>query len=185
MVRPACMSASARRLDVVPLDPVAALQSHYARVVDEKFEGRIPRDYRIVFNPHLRRLTGRITYREKLIEIAEFHYLQYGFRDAVATLEHELLHLYLHCLGQPSGHTKEFKRLAAKKGIRVYHANDYPRNRPSPWRYVYTCGSCQRLVFRVRKIPRPLACGVCCRAHTGGKWDWRYELRLLSRVRMA
>ena len=180
------MSVTARRLlDPIPLDPTAALQAHYQWAVEEKFEGKIPRDYRIVFNPHLRRLTGRITYRERLIEIAEFHYLEYGFRDAVATLEHELLHLFLHCLGKPSGHTKDFKRLAAKKGIRVYHANEYKRNTPSPWRWMYTCGACGRLVFRTRKIPRPLACGVCCREHARGAWDWRFELRLVSRVRMA
>jgi predicted SprT family Zn-dependent metalloprotease len=168
-------------------DPVRELCAHYQRVVDSKFEGRIPRDYRVVFNGHLRRLTGRITYGQRLIEISRYHYSVYGMADAVATLEHELLHLYLHELGRPSGHTNEFKRLAAQKHIRVFHANDYPKNRLTSYRYLYECPSCQRLVSRVRRMRdvHGLACGTCCRAHAAGAWDERYALRFVSRVRMV
>ncbi len=167
------------------LDPVGELYRHYKRVADAKFDGKIPGDYRIVFNPFLRRLTGRITYGQRLIEISTYHFAVYGMKDAVATLEHELLHLYLHCLGRPSGHTREFKRLAAKKSIRVFHANPYPRNRIGPFRYIYECPSCQRLVSRVRRMDGNIACGVCCRQHAQGMWDSRYELKLLQRVRMV
>jgi predicted SprT family Zn-dependent metalloprotease len=151
-----------------------------------KFEGLIPRDFRIVFNPFLRRLTGRITYSLRLIEISRYHYTKYGMKDAVATLEHELLHLYLHKMGLPSGHNKDFKRLAAKKGIRVFHANAYPRNRTSPYRYLYECPHCERMVSRMRRIARPhgLACGICCRAHSAGAWDSRFVLDFIGRVRM-
>ncbi len=179
------MAAPLRARAVPEPDPLAQLQGHYRRVVDDKFDGAIPRDFRLVFNPHLRRLTGRITYSERLIEISEFHVVKYGLKDAVATLEHELLHLYLHTLGRPSGHTKEFKRLAAKKGIRVYHANEYPKNRATPFRYLYECPQCERLVSRVRPVGKRLACGICCRAHSAGRWDRRFVLQLISRVRMA
>src|SRR5687767_4029617 len=94
------------------MDVLAELRAHYLDVVDQKFGGQIPRDFRIVLNPSLRRLTGRITYSLRLIEIATFHLETYGMDDAKATLEHELLHLYLHVLGKPSGHTPQFKRLA-------------------------------------------------------------------------
>ena len=179
------MSASLRARVLRAPDPLTQLQEHYRRVAEDKFDGKIPRDFRLVFNPHLRRLTGRITYSERLIEISEFHVVKYGFKDAIATLEHELLHLYLHTLGRPSGHTKEFKRLAAKKGIRVYHANEYPKNRSTPFRYLYECPSCERLVSRVRPVGKRLACGSCCRAHAGGTWDRRFVLRMIARVRMA
>ncbi len=173
--------------DLQMFDPLRELQTHYRRVVDTKFDGLIPRDYRIVFNPHLRRLTGRITYSQRLIEISRYHFAMYGMKDAIATLEHELLHLYLHVLGKPSGHTKAYKRLAAKKGIRVFHANAYPRNRVSPFRYLYECPQCQRMVSRQRQIRggHALACGICCRLHAEGAWDARYELRFLQRVRMV
>lgn len=166
-------------------DPLEVLRQHYQRVVDLKFEGRIPRDFRIAFNPYLRRLTGRITYGEKLIEISRYHFEQYGIEDAKQTLEHELLHLYLHELGLPSGHNSYFKQLAEEKGIRVYHENPYPKNRPSPFRYVYECPHCRRLVFRRRPTGWRLACGVCCREHCDGEWSSRFELRLVERVRMV
>jgi predicted SprT family Zn-dependent metalloprotease len=175
---------------VVPndvFDPHAELCAHYQRVARTKFDGLIPRDFRITFNPFLRRWTGRISYSERLIEISQYHLVRYGLRDAMATLEHELLHLYLHTLGLPSGHTKNFKRLAAQKGIRVFHANAYPRNRSARTRCLYECRACGRLVSRMRRIaPRHrLACGPCCRAHAAGGWDPRFELRFLGRVVMA
>lgn len=167
-------------------DPLPDLYAHYRRVVDTKFEGQIPRDYTIVFNGHLRRLTGRITYSQRLIEISRYHYSVYGMRDAIATLEHELLHLFLHETGRPSGHTPEFKRLAAAKEIRVFHANEYPKNRLTSFRYLYECPACHRLVSRVRPVrDAGLACGQCCRAHAAGAWDDRYALRFVSRVRMV
>jgi predicted SprT family Zn-dependent metalloprotease len=169
------------------LDPRAALCAHYQRVARTKFDGLIPRDFRIEINPLLRRLTGRISYRERLIEIAQYHLVRYGLGDAIATLEHELLHLYLHTLGLPSGHTKDFRRLAAKKGIRVFHANPYPRNRAAPTRCLYECPACGRIVSRMRRSAgrHRLACGPCCRAHAAGAWDRRFELAFVGRVRMA
>jgi hypothetical protein len=41
------------------------------------------------------------------------------------------------------------------------------------------------MVFRIRKSAARIACGLCCRTHTGGRWHARYELRLLDRVRMV
>lgn len=166
-------------------EALAHLAAHYARIVDEKFDGIVPRDFTIEFNPLLRRLTGRITYGRRLIEIATFHFRQYGLGDAVATLEHELLHLYLHERGRPSGHTAEFKRLALARGIRVFHENPYPKNTLTPYRYLYECPHCQRMVSRMRPTGAQLACGVCCREHAGGAWDGRYELQLLRKVRMV
>src|SRR6476620_6831313 len=94
-----------------PLDAVLdRLRAHYQLANHSKFDGILPSNYTIEFNPFLRRLTGRITYAWKLIEISLYHYRQYGYEDAVATLEHEMLHLYLHCLGKPSGHNHLFKR---------------------------------------------------------------------------
>src|SRR5215471_8517527 len=98
------------------------LSAHYDWANREKFAAALPTDYTIEFNPLLRRLTGRITYGWKLIEISSFHFRQYGLADAVQTLEHEMLHLYLHTLGEPSGHNMLFKHAARALGIRVFHA---------------------------------------------------------------
>jgi predicted SprT family Zn-dependent metalloprotease len=162
------------------------LREHYQAARRLKFQGLLPHRYHIVFNPHLRRLTGRITYSLELIEISTYHFRQYGYDDAVATLEHEMLHLYLHRLGMPSGHTLPFKRLARTLGIRVFHQNPYPKNRTLRHRYLYECPSCARLVFRrAHRAKAALACGVCCRAHARGAWDARFQLTLIERVKMG
>lgn len=164
---------------------LSKLRAHYRRINRGKFGGILPPDYRIAWNPLLRRLTGRITYSLRLIEIATFHFERYGLDDAVATLEHEMLHLYLHQLGLPSGHNQHFRREAEARGIRVFHSNHYPRNRPSRDRYLYLCASCGRMVFRQRRPDQALACGVCCRLEAGGRWDPRFALRLIDKVRLA
>ncbi len=166
-------------------EALARLRDHYRIANETKFGGLLPDDYIIAWNPLLRRLTGRITYRTRLIEISTFHYREYGFRDAVATLEHEMLHLYLHRLRLPSGHNQRFKREAELRGIRVFHSNQYPRNQSPRDRYVYECPSCGRMVFRQRKRNDPLACGICCRVFADGAFDVRFALKLVTKVRMA
>jgi SprT-like protein len=162
------------------------LYEHYERVNREKFDSLLPADFRIEFNPLLRRLTGRITYGWKLIEISLFHFREYGLADALQTLEHEMLHLYLHVLGKPSGHNALFKEAARQLGIRVFHANPYPKNRATPYRYVYECPACARMVFRKRPQGRHvIACGVCCRMIAGGAWDARFALKLVEKVKFG
>ncbi len=162
------------------------LRDHYDKVTGEKFDRILPADSDIAFNPLLRRLTGRITYSQRLIEISAFHFREYGFADAVQTLEHELLHLYLHTLGEPSGHNALFKAAALDLGIRVFHGNPYPHKRPPRHRYLYECPSCRRMVFRKRPQDRhAIACGVCCRELAGGAWDPRFTLLLIEKVRVA
>jgi predicted SprT family Zn-dependent metalloprotease len=167
-------------------DALLRLHAHYEVINGVKFDGILPRDYRIEFNPLLRRLTGRITYGWRLIEISTFHFRQYGYPDAVQTLEHEMLHLFLHTLGKPSGHNLLFKQTARSLGIRVFHANAYPRNRTPRHRYLYECPSCGRMVFRQRPTERhAIACGVCCRSLAGGAWDSRFALKLVEKVKLA
>jgi predicted SprT family Zn-dependent metalloprotease len=166
-------------------EAMARLRRHYGRANERKFDGILPADYRIEWNDFLRRLTGRITYGLRLIEISTFHYRSYGLADAIATLEHEMLHLYLHAQGLPSGHNRLFKEAAEARGIRVFHTNEYPRNQPPRDRYVYVCITCGRMVFRQRKRSEPLACGICCREQANGQWDSRFRLKLLHRVRMV
>ena len=163
-----------------------ALYAHFDNVNRDKFGGALPDGFSIVFNRRLRRLTGRITYSAKLIEISWFHYQKYGFDDAKATLEHEMLHLYLHVLGLPSGHNGYFKREATQRGIRVYHANEYRRNILAPTRYLYQCPHCSRMVFRKRPLgDAKLACGPCCREISDGQFDSRFALAFVQKIRMA
>jgi predicted SprT family Zn-dependent metalloprotease len=164
---------------------LARLREHYQRANRSKFDGLLPSDYQIGFNRYLRRLTGRITYSMRLIEISLYHFRQYGYSDAVATLEHEMLHLYLHRLGRPSGHNNLFKQAAEALGIRVFHSNEYPRNATPRHRWMLECPSCGRMVFRRRLNGERLACGVCCREYAEGAWDDRFRLELREKVRFG
>ena len=138
------------------------------------------------FNPLLRRLTGRITYGWKLIEISLWHFRQYGYDDAVRTLEHEMLHLYLHVLGKPSGHNALFKK---RRGSSAFACFTPTPTRRIGRRAIATCTSvrrARRMVFRKRPQERhAIACGVCCRALAGGAWDARFALRLVEKVKFA
>lgn len=167
-------------------EALSRLREQYHQSNREKFESILPDDYRIEWNHNLRRLTGRITYGQRLIEISTYHYRTYGFDDAVATLEHEMLHLYLHRKRLPSGHNQHFKREAVARGIRVFHSNEYKRNQPPRDRYLYLCTACGRMVFRQRRQDgNLLACGICCRDLANGLWDPRFKLILVQKVRMA
>jgi predicted SprT family Zn-dependent metalloprotease len=166
-------------------DVIESLEDHFRIANHRKFDGILPLNYSIAFNQHLRRLTGRITYGMRLIEISLFHYRQYGFTDAVRTLEHEMLHLYLHTLGKPSGHNSLFKHLAHNLDIRVFHDNPYPKNQAPRHRHVYECPACGRMVFRRRLQRHQLACGVCCRMQADGMWDERFKLKHITTVKFA
>lgn len=187
IIRPFLADLSGRKGDCWLTDEEALrrLRAHYRWANQARFEGVLPEDYQIRFNPYLRRLTGRITYGQRLIEIATYHYRTYGIEDAFATLEHEMLHLYLHRLRLPSGHNRIFKEEAAARGIRVFHTNEYKRNQAPRDRYLYLCQECGRMVFRQRmRAARLLACGICCRTLGDGAWDPRFTLQLIRKVRM-
>lgn len=170
--------------DIGLADILGRLHQHYRQANAVKFDRRLPSDYRIAFNRGLRRLTGRITYGERLIEISHYHYRHYGYDDAVRTLEHEMLHLYLHLSGRPSGHNRLFKELAHDLGIRVFHDNPYPKNREPRHRWLFQCPACGRMVFR-KRLRTQLACGVCCRTLAGGAWETRFQLALVDKVRFG
>lgn len=162
-------------------EAMARRRRHYHHANATRFDNLLPASYRIVWYPLLRRLTGRITCGSRLIEIATIHYRRYGYEDAVATLEHEMLHLCLDRLRLPSGHNRIFKREARRLGIRVFHDNDYRRNTPPRDRHMYCCPACGRMVFRQRRITRRLiACGIA-----GGAWDERFQLAFVHKVRIA
>ena len=52
------------------------------------------------------------------------------------------------------GTTRCSRRRREQLGIRVFHANPYPKNRASRHRYVYECPACGRMVFRKRPRAR-------------------------------
>lgn len=111
-----------------------------------------------------------------VIEVASYLLNEEG-GDALiaATLAHEMIHYWLWVRGRPYGHTEEFIAKMKLMGARRY--NPAPMRRP--YRYVYVCGACEK-EFPARVKLGPLACATCCREHSEGKFDLRFQLVLKS-----
>ncbi len=93
------------------------------------------------------------------------------------TLGHEMIHQWLWQLGRPYGHTAEFRKKMKELGVSRY--NLVPRRRAV--KYQYHCPSCG-LAYPSRKRIVMKACGRCCRAHAGGKYDSRFKLILDNKL---
>jgi DNA-directed RNA polymerase subunit RPC12/RpoP len=90
-------------------------------------------------------------------------------------LKHEMIHLWLHVQGLPSGHTAEFRAKAKAIGQpRTRHGIALPAPR-SGW--IYSCAQCGSEFTRRRRYGRSVACSTCCKKFNGGKYDERYKLR--------
>ncbi len=90
-------------------------------------------------------------------------------------LKHEMIHLWLHQRGLPSGHTAQFRLKARQIGQpKTRHAIARPLPK-SGW--IYRCARCGAQIMRRRRFGRPVACAACCKAHNGGKFDARFRLK--------
>lgn len=89
------------------------------------------------------------------------------------TLAHEMIHYWLWVRGRPYGHTPEFYEKMEQVGTTRY--NPVPRTRP--YKYSYRCPNCAEN-FQARRKLGPLACAKCCKSHSGGRYDSRFQLKL-------
>ena len=90
-------------------------------------------------------------------------------------LKHEMIHLWLHERGLPSGHTAMFRLKARQIGqpkTRHNIARPLPK---SGW--IYRCARCDAQITRRRRFGRPVACAICCKSHNGGNFDARFRLK--------
>ena len=118
--------------------------------------------------------TGRIELNPKLLAV--------GAEEVDRTLRHEAAHLLAHFRAgrrRIQTHGAEWRQACADLGIpgeKVTHSLPFPRRRQSA-KYFYECPGCAIQVRRVRLFKRPTACLNCCRRHSGGKYDARYQFR--------
>lgn len=90
-------------------------------------------------------------------------------------LKHEMIHLWLHELGKPCGHTAEFRAKAKEVGQpRTRHGIALPRASAG---WVYVCSHCGQQILRQRRMARLAACGICCKKHNRGKFHERFLMR--------
>ena len=172
----------------------AVLQQLYAELNARYFEDILP-PCRIVWSRQLTRAAGNVQVKTRLIKLSvpllretfqnaslfprEFLVCGVICADADSAtreiLKHEMIHLWLHARGLPSGHTAQFRAKARQLGqtkIRHEIAVSAPKNG-----YLYSCPHCLREYSRRRRYGRARACGPCCKAFNGGVYHEKFRLR--------
>ena len=172
----------------------AALQTLYQELNATYFENALP-PCRIAWSRRLTRAAGNIEVRRKVIKLSVPLLIEAFGGDSLFAptfvicgvpcespqsalreiLKHEMIHLWLHERGLPSGHTTEFRAKARAIGQpKTRHAIDLPRPRHG---WLYTCAHCGHEFARRRRYSRAVACGLCCKKHNGGSFEARFKLR--------
>ena len=179
---------------MTPQPDEATLQALYQELNGLYFDNVLPA-CRIVWTRQLTRAAGNIHVKKRIIKLsvpllvdtftsdslfASEHIIcgvacessQSALREI---LKHEMIHLWLHERGLPSGHTGEFRTKARSIGQpRTRHSLPLP---PPRCGWLYTCATCGQQFARRRRYGRAVACKPCCRTHNKGAFDARFKLR--------
>jgi predicted SprT family Zn-dependent metalloprotease len=147
------------RRDAYELPSAADLQLIYAMLNAHHFGG-VLRAYRIVYNPRLTSVAGRIGHRPPVIELS-VALLATQPRQLRATMLHEMVHAWLHQHGLPSGHGADFKRKMCDVGLTsIYHYLPVKKRR-SCRRYMLSCPRCKAELLRRRRPGFRVSCARC------------------------
>lgn len=141
------------------LPPAADLQLIFAQLNVSHFGG-VLRAYRIVYNPRLTSVAGRIGYRPPIIELSA-PLIGAHPKHLAETLLHEMVHAWLHQQGLPNGHGPAFKQKMREVGLAsVYHFLPVQK-RASRRRYVLSCPRCKVQLLRRRRPGFRVSCARC------------------------
>lgn len=170
------------------------LQTLYDEL-NARYFGSILPPCKIVWSRKLTRAAGNINVRDRIIKLSvpilcdafqndSLFPIEYSVcgvlcaskEDATREiLKHEMIHLWLHVRGLPSGHTAQFRVKAHEIGqpkTRHQIALPVPKNG-----WIYSCARCGREFSRRRRYSRAVACAQCCNHFNSGKFDARFKLR--------
>jgi predicted SprT family Zn-dependent metalloprotease len=172
----------------------ADLQMLYSELNTEYFDGVLP-TCRVTWSRRLTRAAGNIYVRRRLIRLSWPLLVESYQSDSLfgpeyevcgvlcdsadmalrEILKHEMIHLWLHERGLPSGHTQEFRDKARAMGQpKTRHRIDVPMPKTG---WIYHCLACGIEFTRRRRYGRTVACAQCCKVWNGGKFDDRFKLR--------
>ena len=141
------------------LPSAADLQVIFAMLNARHFGG-VLRTYRIIFNPRLTSVAGRIGHRPPVIELSP-KLLAAHAEQTEPTLLHEMVHAWLYQHGLPSGHGREFKRKMRDVGLSsIYHFLPIQQRR-SRRRYLLLCPRCRTRLLRRRRPGFRVSCARC------------------------
>ena len=160
-----------------------ALQTQARDLLRAHGAARIASDLHVEWKAGLKTAAGRADCRQKLISLNP-RLSEYP-SEIDRTLRHELAHILAQFrVGRRRilPHGVEWQQACVDLGIadeKRCHNLPFPA-RTYAVRFVYHCPSCRQEFSRVRRLRRSVACLACCRKHTGGEFDPRFRLRLLS-----
>lgn len=131
-------------------------QSLYAQMNQLHFSGQLP-GCQIEFSTRLVRTAGKIWPKQHLMRLSLPYHRHHGVAELGSTILHEMIHLWLHEQGLPSGHTPLFRQKLVEVGMsnRV-HALPMPAR---PYKYLYACPTCHEEIKTRRLINS--SCGKC------------------------
>jgi len=101
------------------------------------------------------------------------------------TLLHEVAHLVAYARAgrrRIEPHGQEWRQACVDLGIpdeSARHTLPLPRSRQAR-KWTYQCPVCKTKVDRVKKFQRYTACLACCKQHSGGRYDARFQFVLLK-----
>jgi SprT protein len=144
---------------------------------------RIASTVRVKWNPRLKTAAGRADYSQKLILLNPRLFEHPTEIDR--TLRHELAHVLAQFRAgrrKIRPHGAEWRQACLDLGIadeKRCHNLPFP-TRTYAARFVYRCPNCRQEFRRARRVRRSVACLACCRKHSGGDFDPRFRLRLVT-----
>lgn len=144
------------------------LRAFAGRLNRRHFAGKL-RAPRIELSLRLRSSAGQADLRRWTIRVSGPYHDRWGWgRELRGTLLHEMIHLWLDQCARPSGHTPEFRGIAARLGC--------PRwaKRMPARRILHRCPRCRREVLYRKRVR--LACRACCDRFHGGRFTGRFLL---------
>ncbi|PQV64493.1 SprT-like family protein [Abditibacterium utsteinense] len=187
----ACSPHFLRQTARVPFASDAQLDALYAQINERWFDLSLPL-CQMKWSRQLTRAAGNIDVKKRIIKLSipllvdAFTSVEASFeicgvicdskeRALEEILKHELIHLWLHERGLPSGHTQAFRIKAREIGQpKTRHGIARPLPK-SGW--IYICPRCNAQIVRRRRFSRLVACARCCKAHSGGVFDARFKLK--------
>ncbi len=168
----------------VPMDDSSALQETAATLLRALECHTLAERVRVNWNGRLRSCAGRADTRRLLISLNP-RLQDHGADEIDRTLRHELAHLLAQFRAgrrRIPPHGEAWRKACEDLGIageaRCHNLPFEIRRLPRP--YNYKCPKCEREFPRVRKHRRAVACLACCRKYTGGRFDKKFLLLLVT-----
>jgi SprT protein len=177
-------AAGAGEADSIPRDTLLPaereLEETARRLLREIGCEALAASVKVRWNKRMRTTVGLARYADWLVFLNP-KLAQFGAGEIDRTLRHELAHLVAKFrVGRRriAPHGAEWKAACRELGL---HDESRCHSLPLPracqrTKHLYRCPHCQTEIKRVRPFGRRVACLVCCRAHSGGRYDERFRL---------